>query len=141
MPVIDLELLCRIGNGNLVIAITGFFGSELVGYIAFSPVTLNGKSFGLGLAPVAVAPNLQSRGLGDQLVRAGLEHARESGESAIVVLGEPSYYGRFGFDTAAKWGLRDEYGGGSAFQAMEFNKGYIPAGGGLIRSGKEFEMV
>ena len=58
-----------------------------------------------------------------------------------MVLGEPAYYGRFGFTAAAAWGLRDEYGGGSAFQAVELRAGAIPRGAGLVRYAPEFAVV
>ena len=66
---------------------------------------------GLGLGPVAVLPEFQRRGIGGGLIRGGLAAAERLGTGFVVVLGEPAYYGRFGFRPAAEWGLRDEYGG------------------------------
>ncbi|MEV4558071.1 N-acetyltransferase [Kitasatospora sp. NPDC049285] len=59
----------------------------------------NGK--GLALAPVAVAPEWQRKGVGSAVVRAALDAAAEAGERVVVVLGEPGYYGRFGFTPAS----------------------------------------
>ncbi|OKJ01087.1 GNAT family N-acetyltransferase [Kitasatospora sp. CB01950] len=59
----------------------------------------NGK--GLALAPVAVAPEWQRKGVGTAVVRAALTAAAEAGERVVVVLGDPGYYGRFGFAPAS----------------------------------------
>lgn len=53
-------------------------------------------------------------------------------------LGDPDYYGRFGFEPASRFELRGEYGGGVAFQALAFRAGSIPTGGGLVRYAPEF---
>jgi putative acetyltransferase len=60
-----------------------------------------GDGQGLALAPVAVAPEWQRRGVGQQLVRAALAAADAAGERLVVVLGDPRYYGRFGFTPAS----------------------------------------
>src|SRR5262245_15692250 len=55
---------------------------------------------GIGLAPVAVRPEVQSHGIGSQLIREGLRRCRELGFDYCVVLGNPEYYRRFGFEKA-----------------------------------------
>lgn len=85
---------------------------QVVGHIFFSPVTLEAADSAcaiLGLAPMAVLPEYQRRGIGSQLVRAGLEECRRIGCDAVVVLGHPEYYPRFGFIPASRKGLRCEY--------------------------------
>lgn len=83
---------------------------QVVGHIFFSPVTLEDSACAiLGLAPMAVLPEHQRRGVGSQLVRAGLEECRRIGCDAVVVLGHPEYYPRFGFVPASRKGLRCEY--------------------------------
>jgi putative acetyltransferase len=111
---------------------------QLVGQIAFSPVTVAGATDGLGLAPVAVVPAWQRRGVGAMLVRAGLEACAARRSGFVVVLGEPAWYRRFGFLPASQWGLSDEYGGGAAFQALEVRPGAIPRNAGLVRYAPEF---
>lgn len=70
----------------------------IVGQIAFSRVTINGRECGwFGLGPLAVLPEWQRRGIGAALVEAGLEDLRRMDAAGCVVLGEPGYYGRFGF--------------------------------------------
>ena len=71
---------------------------SVVGHIGFSPVTIDGERRGwYGLAPLAVLPDWQRRGIGAALVEAGLEDLRRFDAAGCVVLGEPEYYGRFGF--------------------------------------------
>lgn len=110
----------------------------VVGHIAFSPVTAADGSSGLGLAPLAVRPEQQHRGIGSSLVMRGLRLCRERPEGFVVVLGEPAYYGRFGFAAAWASGLSDEYGGGDAFQVLELQPGCIPRGAGVVRYAPEF---
>ena len=51
----------------------------------------------VGLAPIGVLPSCQRQSIGSALIRAGLAHLRDAGESIVFVLGEPDYYVRFGF--------------------------------------------
>jgi len=96
---------------------------------------------GAGLAPVAVAQAHRRRGVAAELIRAGLEACRAAGFGWAVVLGEPAYYGRFGFRPARGFGLSDEYGGGSAFQAVELVPGAMPSGAGLVCYAPEFAAL
>jgi putative acetyltransferase len=59
----------------------------------------------LALAPLAVHPDRQRRGVGTQLVELALSRAEVAGEPLVVVVGSPSYYGRFGFEPAAPLGV------------------------------------
>ncbi len=65
----------------------------------------------IGLAPLAVAPAAQRQGVGSVLVRRGLDRLRERGETLVFVLGDPAYYGRFGFDLAAAQAFTCVYAG------------------------------
>ena len=62
-------------------------------------------------------------------------------EQCTVVLGEPAYYGRFGFTVASSWGLWDQYGGGPAFQVLELRPGGVPRGAGLVQYAEEFALL
>jgi putative acetyltransferase len=59
----------------------------------------------LGLGPLAVRPNRQRAGIGAALMQAALAAGDRGGTELIVVLGEPDYYGRFGFEPASRHGL------------------------------------
>lgn len=101
---------------------------KVVGHICFSPVTIehaDGSTVPiLGLAPMAVTPGRQNEGIGSQLVRSGLEECRRAGFRAVVVLGHPEYYPRFGFRPASTAGLRSEYDvPDPVFMVMELSAG------------------
>jgi putative acetyltransferase len=83
----------------------------VVGHIMFSPVKLSGHSELriMSLAPMAVAPEHQRIGIGSALVRAGIEQCKKLGCGAVVVLGHPEYYPRFGFSPSASFGISCEY--------------------------------
>ncbi len=71
---------------------------RIVGHIAFSPVTVNGKDAGWhGVGPVAAHPSCQGRGIGSALINQGLGELRGLGAGGAVLVGAPEYYRRFGF--------------------------------------------
>lgn len=127
-------------SGNLVVSMVAADASGPVGHVAFSPVTV-GDARGLGLAPMAVVPAHQNRGVGALLVREGLASCGSLGCGFVVVLGEPEYYGRFGFTRASALGLDNEYGVDEAFMVIELKAGALPADGGLVRYAPEFALV
>jgi putative acetyltransferase len=124
-------------------------GGTIVGHIAFSPVTIDGppNSRGsspvlLGLAPMAVRPDLQGRRIGSALIRSGLEAAREIGAGAVVVLGHPGYYPRFGFEVAARLGLHCEYEvPEEAFLVLELIAGTLADRSGPVRYHEAFSAL
>lgn len=109
---------------------------RIVGHIVFSPVEIESSSAMprvAGLAPVAVAPAHQGRGIGSALVRAGLERCREVGWRAVFLIGAPAYYGRFGFLLAAPGGFT--YGDplvDSVLQALELEPGALSGCSGRV---------
>lgn len=87
-------------SGNLVLSLVAVEEDQILGHIAFSPVTLSssqGHWFGLG--PVSVQPARQRAGIGRQLIEKGLERLRSLDAAGCVLLGDPTYYGRFGFSS------------------------------------------
>jgi len=127
-------------SGRLSISLVAVVDERVVGHVALSPVTIAGTVIGLGLAPVAVLPEWQLQGIGGALIRRGLDECRTQGVGCVVVLGEPTYYQRFGFVPASRWSLLDEYGGGEAFQTIELVPDTIPGHGGLVTYAPEFAM-
>jgi putative acetyltransferase len=128
-------------GGSLLVSLVAVVDDRVVGHIAFSPVTTDSGDIAVGLAPVAVVEDYRRQGIGAQLVKAGLAAARDAGYGWAVVLGEPSYYQRFGFTVARAFGLADEFGGGAAFQAMELIAGGLPRNAGVVRYRPEFGTV
>ncbi len=80
---------------------------EVIGYVGFTPVDVNGEDVQwVGLAPLVVAAEYQNQGIGTQLVYEGLDSLNELGYGAVVVIGDPAYYQRFGFKLANDYQLR-----------------------------------
>ena len=116
------------------LSLVAVLGREIVGHIAFSPVTIGSEppSDCIGLAPMGVLPPVQRRGIGSDLVRAGLVECRRTGQSVVVVLGHPAYYPRFGFTPASRAGLRCEYPvPDEHFMVLELLPGASQSGVGL----------
>jgi putative acetyltransferase len=114
-------------NSNaLSISLVAENQGEIVGHVAISPVTISdGSKEWFGLGPISVSPNIQRSGIGSKLMRSVLESLKNSGASGCVLLGDPAYYSRFGFQTAPSLVLPEvppEY-----FQSLQFS-GVLPSG-------------
>lgn len=91
-----VEALRRAGALNISLVATE--EGDVIGHVAFSPVLIGGDARNwYGLGPVSVRPDSQRRGVGRGLIAQGIEELRARGAEGCVVLGEPAYYGRFGF--------------------------------------------
>ncbi len=97
---------------------------QIVGHVAISPVTISdGAGDWFGLGPISVSPNIQRSGVGSKLMRSALAALKDSGASGCVLLGDPAYYSRFGFQPESCLVLADvppEY-----FQVIQFS-GALP---------------
>lgn len=119
---------------------------QVVGHILFTRLHIVLESGGrfacLALAPMAVLPEFQGQGVGSALVRFGLERARLMGEEAVIVLGHPDYYPRFGFQPASTWGIRSPYKvPDPVSMAMELVEGALAGKAGLVSYPPEFAAV
>ena len=132
-------------RGKLALSLIAERGQEIVGHIAFSPVTIEPvrmEGAALGLAPLAVLPALQRQGIGAPLVTAGLEQCREAGVNWVVVLGDPNYYHRFGFRSAEQYGLSCDFDAPKeAFMAIRMQAGAPEGCAAVVRYQPEFNEV
>jgi putative acetyltransferase len=128
-------------HGKALISLVAELENRVIGHILFSPVTIepeSGRSRGLGLAPVGVLPEHQGRGAGSILIKQGLALARQNDFDYVVVLGDPEYYQRFGFQPASRYGLESEYNAGDAFMALALKPGALEAIRGMVYYAPEF---
>jgi len=117
---------------------------RVVGHILFTPATIErpeGPLAGYGLAPMAVLPEFQNRGIGSALVRAGIERLRRSRCPFVIVLGHPEYYPRFGFVRASTHGVRCQWDGvpDDAFMVLILEASIASQVAGLAKYRREFD--
>lgn len=107
---VEANLVDALRNANIeLISLVAEENGEVIGHILFSPVTLDAKIRVMGLAPMAVLPGWQNKGVGSKLVNEGLRACKMAGYEAAVVLGHPEYYPRFGFVPSLNYGIKCEY--------------------------------
>lgn len=109
-------------GGWVLLELVAEFDNQIVGHVLFSRIALvtqTDRVSLVSLAPVAVLPEYQQQGIGSQLIRSGLKHLRDQGETIVVVLGHPDYYPRFGFSAQLAQPLHSPYSGKPAWMALE----------------------
>ncbi len=111
---------------QLTISLVAVLNQQIVGHIAISPVNISSGDEGwFGLGPIAVAPEWQQHGIGSALMNAALNQLKAMGAAGCVLLGDPNFYAKFGFQPINSLILEDvpaEY-----FQALSFD-GKFPQG-------------
>jgi len=128
-----------------VVSLVAESDGVLVGHLLLSPVTVEGTSTwkALALGPMAVTPSQQRSGIGSALVEASLKRAQSEGVPAVIVLGHPEYYPRFGFVPAAphgfhcKWEVPSEVYRVALLDAARV----ATLGGGFVRYHSAFDGV
>jgi putative acetyltransferase len=129
--------------GLAAIELVAVEDNGVVGHILFSilEVTVDGRAVtALALAPMAVAPAHQRTGIGGALIRTGLDRARTNGWDAVIVLGHPHYYPRFGFSAAPARHLKAPYSG-EAFMALALRPGALDGQSGRVAYPAAFAIV
>lgn len=113
---------------------------EIIGHVMFSPVTLNGEDYNWqGLAPLAVKEEYRGQGIAKQLVEEAFSSLLELGYPACVVLGDPAYYGRFGFVPGEQYNMQCQWDvPKDAFQVIELRSGEFEGRNGVIEYCPEF---
>jgi len=127
-----------------VVSLVAERDGAVVGHIMFSQVSLSGHPgvMVMGLGPMAVAPEYQREGVGSELVRAGLEQCKRMGFVAVVVLGHPEYYPRFGFSPSSRFGIDCDYEvPDEVFMAMELQPEALSGKAGRVKYHAVFSNV
>lgn len=114
-----------------------------IGMLGLSGAFIDGRDElrGLAIAPVAVLPEFQRMGVGSALMRDAVKLVAKGLYSFAMLLGDPAYYARFGFEPACKYGLEGEFGGGDAFMILIGEKAHLPPRGTLLRYHPVFREV
>jgi putative acetyltransferase len=123
-----------IANNLAAISLAAWQDGRIVGHILFSPLIaeIDGETaLALSLAPLAVHPDQQRKGIGSALTRAGLADAAQAGWEAVIVLGHPEFYARFGFSADLASGFNAPFAG-PAFMALELTKSALTGSKGRI---------
>jgi putative acetyltransferase len=131
----EVSLIENLRAARLVIvSLVAVQEGTVVGHILFSDLAVEvGKRRvkAAALAPMAVRSDRRRRGIGSQLVQAGLNVARDRGYEAVIVLGHSNYYPRFGFSPALTASLVAPFGGKS-FMGLELVHGSLSGGRGSV---------
>jgi putative acetyltransferase len=114
-------------DGDAMFELVAEEAGDLVGHVLFSRLWADRDDLFAALAPLAVRPDRQRRGVGGQLVRAALEAAPQFGAVGVLVLGDPAYYGRFGFSSEAAARVACPYSGLAGLQALALQPGVFDA--------------
>ncbi|PJC86134.1 GNAT family N-acetyltransferase [Vibrio sp. HA2012] len=130
-------------NGRLTLSLVACNDDgEVIGYVLFTPVLIEGQDLGWqGLAPVAVKKEYRNQGIAAALIREGFESLRDFGYPVCVVLGDPDYYARLGFEAAEKhdfhciWDVPE-----GVFQVIELESGAFSGRKGMIEYSPEFSL-
>lgn len=112
---------CLRADGAVLLSLVAELEQRIVGHILFSRMWIDGDGGQVpaaALAPVAVLPGFQRRGIGERLIRNGLDCLREQHEQIVIVLGHPDYYSRFGFSNEKARSLESPFPP-EAFMALE----------------------
>jgi putative acetyltransferase len=119
---------------------------QVVGHILFTPATVDGPTGvvrGMGLAPMAVLPDLQRQGIGTRLVEEGLQILGDTGCPFVILVGHPDYYPRFGFELASERGLACQWEGvpNEAFLVLILDPARMESVTGTVRYRDEFDAA
>ena len=121
-----------VANGDALTELVAEEDGDIVGHILFSRlfVEANGEKFpAVALAPLAVEPSFHGTGIGGALVREAHVRLKDAGEKLSIVVGDPDYYGRFGYGRERAARFDSDYQG-DALQALAW--GEAPATGRLV---------
>jgi putative acetyltransferase len=138
----EANLVDALRDGGFVeVSLVAQVNGDVVGHILFSRlsiITNSGIVEALSLAPLAVVPNHQRRGIGSKLVGAGLQACREKGHQIVLVLGHPKFYPRFGFSAELAQPLSSPFGGSEAWMALELVPDALKGVSGKVRFASPF---
>ena len=137
----EVALIEKLRGARLVIvSLVAVDDGSVIGHVLFSElgVEVDGRRVkSAALAPIAVQPNRQRQGIGSKLIESGLESLRNRGYEAVIVLGHPDYYPRFGFSADLTGTLAAPFSG-KAFMGLELVPGSLSGQKGSVKYPEAF---
>lgn len=132
-------------HGKATLSLVAEHDGQIIGHVLFSPGHIAGPHGAVpveGMGPVAVHPAYQRRGVGSELIQAGLERLRQSGAAIVIVEGDPRYYTRFGFGDATPLGITCEFNPPpGCFMVLSFTPDALVGVTGVAHYSEEFQAV
>lgn len=133
----------RLSNAYIPqLSLVAILEGKVVGHIMFTKIDIiNDENIiqSLSLAPMAVIPEMQGKGIGGQLVRYGLTKAKELGYKSVIVLGHKDYYPRFGFVSTQKWQIKPPFNvPANTFMGLELDENSLSNAAGTVKYADEF---
>jgi putative acetyltransferase len=130
-------------RGRNIVSLVAVEEEQVIGQVLFTEVSVKPASpfKGVGLAPLAVLPVFQNKGIGTELVHKGLALCRDLRYDFSVVLGHADYFPRFGFKKASDFGLGNDYNADDPFMALEFKPSVLGSFHGVIHYVSEFNEM
>lgn len=122
----EADLVERLrANDDVLFELVEEDGGEIVGHVLYSRLWADSVNLYAALAPLAVRPDRQKAGVGKRLMTASIETAKDFGACAVIVLGHPEYYPKFGFSADAAAAVKSPYSGSAAFMALALEAGAL----------------
>ena len=128
------------------LSLVAIIEGDIVGHILFTKIKIiddkGNENESLALAPMAVSPKNQKKGIGGKLIRKGFEIATKLNYKSVIVLGHDKYYPKFGFEPTTKWEITSPYDVPSnIFMGIELVNDGLKNVGGMVKYAKEFDKV
>lgn len=137
-----VEQLRKEPTFNSTYALVAVDDETIVGHVMLSQATIihgDKKRAILSLSAVSVAPERQRQGIGKKMIDHVLAIATREGEEAVIVLGHPTYYPKFGFKRASLWGIKLPFDApDNAFLALELAPSGLENKSGIVEYSTAF---
>jgi predicted N-acetyltransferase YhbS len=145
----EARLITMLRRSNAFIpelSLVATMNDTIVGHILFTKIKIINREGGgyesLALAPMAVLPVMQKKGIGGNLVRYGLDKCRKLGYQSVIVLGHEHYYPKFGFKPARQWSIMPPFSvPDNVFMGIELVEDGLSGVTGVVQYAKEFAMI